>query len=145
MAKPVTLSSAKMLIQLGDGGSPEVFAAPCGLTTKGLTFTKTTNDTTVPDCDDPDLVSWTERGVVSMSGTITGSGVLAMEALETWRAAAFLTISRNARLLLDHIDGGYFQGLFHLTTFTLGGELGNKVSVTVELQNDGEIVWVPTP
>src|SRR5215211_9165742 len=102
MAQPVTINSSKLLIQLGDGGSPELFLPPCGLTTKGITFTKATNDIAVPDCDDPDLVPNIERGVVSLSATISGSGVLAMEAKDTWLAWKDDTNSRNVRVVIDH-------------------------------------------
>src|SRR5690606_33512417 len=59
MAPPKTAAWYKMLIQVGDGADPEVFSAPCGLTTRGLNFSAETSDTTVPDCDDPSLPSWT--------------------------------------------------------------------------------------
>jgi hypothetical protein len=72
------------LIEVGDGNSPEVFTAPCGLTSKSFNGQAATNDTNVPDCDDPDAASWFERDVVSLSRDITGSGVLAGEFFDTW-------------------------------------------------------------
>lgn len=145
MARPTTLSSAKLLILIGDGAEPEVFAAPCGLTSRGINFSKETNDVTVPDCDDPDLPAWTERVVSALSGTVSGSGVLAMEALETWREFFFSTEARNCRIRLDTTlanNGGHFEGRFHCTSFNVTGDIGEKIQVEIELQNDGEIVWV---
>ena len=49
MAQPTVLAGTKLLILVGDGGSPEVFAQPCGLTTRGITFTASTNSTLIPD------------------------------------------------------------------------------------------------
>lgn len=145
MAKPVTISASKLLIQLGDGASPEVFTAPCGLTTKGITFTKNMNDITVPDCDDPDAAAWVERGVVSLSAAISGNGVLAMEAQNTWLAAYQNTSSVNTRVLLTEATyGGHFEGKFHLSTLTENGALGDKVQVTVALDSDGPVLWVPS-
>lgn len=144
MARPVTLAATKLLIQVGDGNSPEVFAEPCGLTTKGINFTKGTNDINVPDCADPEAPAWTERGVVSLSSTISGSGILAMEARATWWAWYASTVSRHCRVKLDNPTyGGYFSGLFHLTRLDMSAALGNKVAVTAELINDGQITWVP--
>jgi hypothetical protein len=48
--------------------SPEVFASPCGLNSRSFNRTAATNETNVPDCDDPDAASWLERDVVSLSG-----------------------------------------------------------------------------
>jgi predicted secreted protein len=146
VAKPTTLSAAKLLIMLGDGASPtEVFAAPCGLTTKGINFSAASNDITVPDCDDPDAASWSERVISALSGTVSGSGVLAMESLETWRDYFFGGVSKNARVKIDTTlanNGGYFEGAFILTTFNITGEIGNKIQVEIELQNDGPVTWV---
>lgn len=113
MARPTTYSAKKLLILLGDGGTPETFAAPCGLTTRGINFSKETNDVTVPDCDDPDLPAWTERAVRTLSATVSGSGILAAEAFETWREAFLATDAVNARIKIDDTlvnGGGYFAG-----------------------------------
>lgn len=146
MAQPTTLSAAKLLILIGNGAGPEVFAAPCGLTTRGINFSKETNDVTIPDCDDPDLPAWTSRVTRALSGTISGSGVLAMEALPTWRDFFFSTGTKNVRVKLDAnlaANGGYWQGAFHCTTLNVTGEIGDKVQLELELQNDGPITWVP--
>lgn len=145
MARPTTYSAKKLLILLGDGGSPETFAAPCGLTTRGINFTKETNDTTVPDCDDPDLPAWTERAVRTLSATVSGSGILAAEAFETWRKAFLSTDPVNARIKVDDTlanGGGYFSGAFHLDQFNVTGEIGNKIQVEISMSSDGEVTWV---
>jgi predicted secreted protein len=143
MAKPTTLTGAKLIVML-ETATPGTYAAPCGLTSRNLSFTKETNDVNVPDCDNPEAPAWVERGVVSLSGTIGGEGILAIEALPTWRGAFLATASINARVLIDTDNistGGYFAGKWHLTTFNVTGELGEKIGVEVELQNDGEIAW----
>jgi len=146
MAKPKTAAWYKMLIQVGDGGSPEVFSAPCGLTTRGINFSAETSDTTVPDCDNPSLPSWTERVARALSGSISGSGVLALDAHDVWRDWFMTGEARNCRLKLDvpaADGGGHYAGRFILTTFNLGAsEDDGKISVEVELQSDGEITWV---
>lgn len=147
MAKPTTYAASKLYVSLGNGATPtEVFTAPCGLTTRGITFSKETNDTTVPDCDDPDAPSWTERGVRALSAEFSGSGVLAAEAFPAWRAAYELTLSRNARVGLNVPlvqAGGYWMGKFHLTAFGVTGDLGDKVNVNVTMISDGVVTWVP--
>lgn len=144
MARPSTLSSAKLILLLGDGASTEIFTAPCGLTSRGINFSKETNDVTVPDCLDPDAPAWTERVTSALSGTISGSGILALEAFATWRSFFFSTATKNVRIKIDTtlaLNGGYWQGKFHMTTFNVTGDIGDKIQVEIELQNDGEITW----
>ena len=147
MAKPTTLPSSKMLILLGDGADPEVFTAPCGLTTKGFNNSAETNDVNVPDCDDPDAPYWVERTIVSLSSTVSGSGILAMDSFPKWREWFESGESRNLRIKMDETsanNGGHYEGKFVLSTFNLTGEERSKVGVEVELQNDGQVLWVPT-
>lgn len=145
MTRPTTASAAKLLLLVGDGASPEVFTSPCGLTSRGINFSKETNDVTVPDCDDPDAPAWTERVARALSSTVSGSGILAMEALPAWREFFFSTATKNVRIRVDvdaASNGGYWEGAYHCTTFNVTGEIGDKIKVEVELQNDGEILWV---
>ena len=146
MAQPTTFSFKKLLVMLGDGGTPETFLAPCGLNSKGLNFTKDTNDTTVPDCDAPDAPAWTQRAVVSQAASISGSGILAAEAHATWRSAYLSTDPVNCRIKIDDVlanGGGYYEGAFHLTTFNITGSRGDFINVEVALQSSGEVVWHP--
>ena len=150
MAKPITSRSSQMLIKLGDGAGPEVFTAPCGLNTKGINFTKEMNDTPVPDCDDPDAPTWVERAVTSMSAAISGEGILSMGDLDTWIDFNESTISRQLR---GNTGCGCAQrrarrqvgGQIPDSGFNVTAELGNKVQVAVEMQNDGPVTWTPAP
>jgi len=145
MAQPVTYNGSKLYVSLGDGAGTEVFTAPCGLTTRGVTFTKETNDTTVPDCADPDLPAWTQRGVRAFAAEFTGSGVLAAAALPSWRDFYLLTASRNVRVGINAPavdEGGYWLGKAHMTNFAVTGELGDKIQVSVTIVNDGAWTWV---
>lgn len=144
MARPTTLSAAKMTIWLGNDASPAVFTHPCGLTTHGIQFSKETNDVTVPDCDDPDLPAWTERVVRSFAASVSGSGILAKEALSAWWAFFQLTSSRECRVVLDGVGWGRWEGNLFLTNFNVNAELGNKVQVDLTFQSDGELAWTST-
>lgn len=140
MAKPTTKKYSQFLIQIGDGASPETFSAPCGLTSKGFNQTKSMQETAVPDCNDPDAPSYSEKGVDTISSEISGSGVLAMEAFDTWNEFFNSTESRNCRI--EIVGKGYWQGAFHLTTFNITAQRGQKINVDITLQNDGEYPWV---
>ena len=150
MAKPITSRASQLIIKLGDGETPEVFLAPCGLNTKGINFTKEMNDTPVPDCDNPDAPAWTERAVTTLSAQVSGDGILSMADLDTWWDFNTSTISKNAQVVLA-VDapnaalGGMWTGKFLMQGFNVTGELGNKVQVAVDLLSDGEIIWTPAP
>lgn len=142
MAKPVTLSASKLSIWLGDGASPEQFVAPCGLTTRGITFNAASNDSVIPDCDDPDLPAWIERNIASLEASVSGSGVLSVAAFPKWNDFMQGGVSINCRVVLDHAQLGYYEGLFILSQFEVTGEQGNKINVSVKLDSDGEIGWI---
>ncbi|BBF93381.1 phage tail tube protein [Blastochloris tepida] len=145
MAKPTTAAATKLIILLGNGASPEVFAAPCGLVSKGISFAAASGETTVPDCDNPDAPAWVERVVQSLSATVTGEGVLAFESLEIWNAWFFSGLAKTCRIKLDlpgAVGGGYFFAPFILSQFQINGQNGQKVQVSVQLQNDGQVQWV---
>lgn len=147
MAKPKTASWSKLIIQVGDGATPtEVFTAQCGLTSKGISFSGDVNDVSVPDCDDPDAPAWAERTVATKSATVSGDGVLATDHREDWDEWFQSGVARNCRILIDiplADGGGYYEGKFLLTTFTINGNQDDaKLTVEVEMQSDGPVVWV---
>lgn len=118
---------------------------PCGLTTKGINFSSTTNEVDVPDCDNPDAPAWVERDTKSKSAQIQGSGILAMETSPLWWDWFKSGESRNIRVKIDEpgaINAGYWEGHGLLTGFNVSGEIGAKVNVEVTIDSDGEFVWV---
>ena len=145
MALATTVPFRYFKVLLGDGATPEVFSAPCGLTANGISFSKNTNSTVTPDCDNPDAPGWEERDVVSNSAAISGSGVMAEESVSTWWDAYNTDSPINARVQIDRPApaGGYYAGAFHLTRFEEAGTRGNRVTVTIAMESDGQVTWVP--
>lgn len=147
MAKPTTLAFGSFKVFVGDGASPETFAAPCGFTQKSLNLTQATTSTLIPDCDDPTAPAWTEEGVTSLSAEITGSGILALESLDTWREWWESAADNNIRVQLDTTlanNGGYYQGPALLTSLSFSTALnadGNKVQIQVSIKNASEWTW----
>lgn len=145
MTRPTTATFAQFLVEVGDGNSPEVFAAPCGLTSKGFNQTASTQDTTVPDCDDPDAPAYVERAVDALSGEISGSGVLAIEAFEdVWEPWFRSAVFRNVRIRPQGAGNGYYAARFILSAFNMTAQRGQKVNVEVTMISDGEIAWTPS-
>lgn len=141
MAKPTTFRGTSLLIKIGNGADPEVFAFPCGLTTNGLNRSAETNDVSVPDCADPDAPAWTEREVSTMSWEASGSGVLASESVSIWDAWHASGLPRNVQVDVGAAGTGRrYTGQALLTSYNITGERGSKVQVEVTLSGDGELV-----
>lgn len=145
MAQPKTLKFGLFKVYLGDGADPEAFSAPCGFTQKALSLSAQTNDQQIPDCDDPDAPFWTSREVNSLSASVSGSGLIAMEDYERWRNAFLAAETVSVRVELDESaanGGGYWQGKAIVTSLQHTANLGNKSELAVSLESDGAWTWV---
>jgi hypothetical protein len=144
MAKAITQSWTKLTVWPGDGATPEVFTnKSCGFVSKGFNLAATASETTVPDCDNPDLPAWTERVVRSSSGGFSGSGAMAEQTYAFWRTWFLSGVYKNVRIVVDGTAIGYYAGKFILTRLETTGNQGDaKIQVNVTLDSDGEITWV---
>ena len=144
MALPVTLDFGAFVVKLGNGASPEVFAAPCAFTSRSLSLTKAVSETNVPDCSDDDATTWTLRRATYKSATVTGEGVLAMGNLDEWRA--FFEGDDPVNCEVEFVEsaannGGYYRGPFHLTDLNVSGTKGELAMISVTLQSAGALTW----
>jgi predicted secreted protein len=145
MAQPTVLPGTKLLILVGDGAVPEVFGQPCGLVSRGVAFTASTNSTLIPDCDDPELPAWEAKDVNSISCQVTGNGVMATESFNVWNDWFQSALARNCQIHLDGNGLGYWEGQFILTNLRYGGQRGQKVRLDITLDNTGAVPWVTVP
>lgn len=136
MTKPTTFRFGEMLIEIGNGASPEVFTAPCGLTSKGFNGAAATSDTLVPDCDDPDAPAWLERAVTSLSRDVSGDGVLSAEYEQAWDDWWSGGLTKNVRITIGSFA---WTGAYILNTFNITGAQGEKLKVAVSMQSDGQV------
>lgn len=143
MARPTTLRGSKLVLLLGDGGTPETFTAPCALISKEITFESSVNEFEVPDCADPDAPVWMERVKSSRSVTVSGSGRLSKEALQSYIAAYEDNDPRNVQMKLDYtVAPVTWQGQFLVTSFKVTGENSALVEVEIELQSHGPVTVI---
>ncbi|MBZ9943439.1 phage tail protein [Mesorhizobium sp. BR1-1-13] len=141
MAQASTIKGGKIRILLGDSASPEVFTAPCGMTQRGLTLTKALNDVVIPDCIDPDKVSWLGRDAASLSMSISGQGVLASESIEAWLDAGESIDSVSAKVEIEFPATTYtYTGKMHVESLEIGANNGERATITISMQSDGEMV-----
>jgi len=137
MAQPVTIKGGKVKVLLGSG-SPVVFAAPCGLTSKSVTLNKGLEEVNIPDCADPDAVPWLGRDATSLSMSISGEGVLASESVETWLEAFESVESVPVQVVWEFPAKTItWEGNMHVESIETTGENGRRVTMTVSLQSDG--------
>jgi len=151
MAAPTVIPGTKLLILIGVGGdspgSPDIFAEPCGLTTKNFSLSASTNTTLIPDCINPDLPAWEAKDVNSLSAEVTGTGVMAVESFHTWLDWFLGATERSARIQLVSptalpLSLGYFLGSFILSELKYGGVRGQKVTIDLTLVNNGALTFV---
>lgn len=75
MAQAKTQRGVELFVEIGNGADPEVFAHPCSINSeRGIDFAADTNDTNVPDCDDPTAPQWTLREITRKGATVSGQG-----------------------------------------------------------------------
>ncbi|MBP0439585.1 phage tail tube protein [Tianweitania sediminis] len=146
MAQPVTTKGGKLRVMLGNDAEPIVYAAPCGFTSRSLTLTKGLEEVLIPDCEDPDAVSWQGRDATSLSMAVSGEGVMAQESVETWLDAWEDVNSVPVRIELEFpAKTVAWVGRMHIESIEAGGENGRRVTKSISMQSDGEMVRTVTP
>lgn len=111
-----------LLVKIGDGASPEVFANVCGIQTRSFNLSATEVDTTIPDCENPGnaVVRTAEPGIVNR--TFSGSGKFVSGA--------------TSDILMDHVNAatvfnaqvvvpglGEYEGSWMISEFEFSGEM----------------------
>lgn len=147
MAAPSTARFGAFIVSLESMESPNVFIAPCGFTSKSLTFSRNLSEISLPDCDDPDAPIWLGRDLQSMSAAISGEGVLAAEAVERWEELRDSVDSANAEIEITFSTGVLkYTGAFQLESIAFGAEQGGRVTINVSMQSDGPLTgsWTPS-
>lgn len=143
MAQAKTFRRSGLRLLLGNGADPEVFATPCGMLERAISFSKELGENNVPDCADEDAAPHTERDVISKSASISGSGVLDEDALTVWQGFYDSDVSKNCRIELwrNGAKIGHWQGAFHIETFNPAAPEQGRVTLEISLQSDGPVPW----
>lgn len=147
MAQAKTMNGSQLLVQVGDGADPEVFAQGCLInTSRGIAFSSSATETQVPDCDDPDLPTWIERAIDGLSAEVTGEGVLDTTNLQSYWDWFKSGEAKNIRVAVNvpgASGGGHWAMRAVLTSWSVNGaERRGKVASSLTMQSDGPVVWV---
>lgn len=148
MSQPDIVRGTYIDILLGDGATPEVFTPVCGITTRQFTSQINTNDSFIPDCDDPEDVPIRRLIPTGRQWDLSGDGLynLAQEAI--LRSAEGVTLNYRFRIRRPAgsiVGTGYYEGPGMLTQRQIGGNSGNGEfgSISLAIASDGTWVWVP--
>lgn len=138
MANAQTIKFSEFVFQFGDGGNPEQFSKPCGVTSRDFSIEPNLSSTAVPSCDDDDAASWLEQDTVSMQASGTIAGTVDDHDYDSLLDWALSGASRNAKLI---IKARLLTGAFK-AALTSTGEKGKRVTFSVKLTLDGALTRV---
>jgi len=140
MAQVDVISGEKLLIQIGNGATPEVFAHPCLINTdRGITFSSTTTTDIIPDCSDPAAPAWQQTEKDGLSAQISGSGMLDVASIDDFYDWFISEDPKNVKVRVDKTGGSTWTGSFHLTEFAIQGTRKQKATVSITLVSNGPV------
>ncbi|MER9170914.1 phage tail protein [Mesorhizobium australicum] len=130
-----------LLIQIGDGGSPEVFSSLCGIVTRSFNMSANDVDTTIPDCTNPAATPQKTGTPGIKQRTFTGAGKFVASANTT----AFLqhvtdATVFNAKVIVPGL--GTFTGSWYVTSFEFSGAMEGNMDFTGTFMAGGALTFV---
>lgn len=132
------VDGALLVIELGNGASPEVFTPTCTInTSRSVDFSASATATELADCTTPTLPAQTVRQIKSTDSKFSGAGVAdapSILALIQWFASG---AQKNIRLVqnLSGANGGWtVAGGYVCTALQVAGTRGEMqtFSITIE-------------
>lgn len=149
MADVGIIEGEKLLIQIGNGATTEVFTHPCLInTTRGVTFVTNMTETEVPDCDAPSQPAKIVRKARSLDFTITGAGIVDKTSVLAYIQWLNTAAAKNVKIRQDETgaNGGWTgTGKVLLKDFAITGERGDYQEVTLTLVPAGVFTWAANP
>ena len=143
MAQVNSTRGVKLVLKVLTVVSPPTYAALCTINAeRGITFNAQTNDATIPDCADPDAIAWIVREKQSLSVDVTGGGMSDKSDVKRMWDFFEAETSTPCQIVLDDDTPANvitFEGNFHMTSFELTGNRGERVASSLSLSSDGEV------
>ena len=134
------------LIKVGDGATPEVFTAICGIENVSINRVANTSDRNRRDCAKPGQPAVRRSKTTSKQMDITGTGGVDKADIEAFDDA--LGVVKNYKVELYKYDGtdtgdlmGTFAGAFNLTSANMSLDANGDSSGEITLASDGTWTW----
>lgn len=124
---PTTATFGSLVVLLGNGATPEVFSAPCGMDTKAFNRGSSTSTAAIPPCNNPDAPAQQVTAITAKTKAVTGSGVFAKEDAPDWSKWHESGAPRNVRVWLKGVE--YFEGAAVLSTYNITGTKGQNADL----------------
>lgn len=131
-------AGTKVLLKVGDSGSPETFTALAGQQS-----TTMTGDATTADVTDKSHSGWTSTMNVLRGLTVQAQGVVDWTdstGIDVLRGAWQAGTDVNCQLVLN-ASGAYYQAAFQVTAFNISGEHTDATRYDITLQNNGTVSY----
>jgi hypothetical protein len=142
----VPVESDFALIKVGNGATPEVFTAICGIENVSINRVANTTDRFRRDCAKPGAPAVRRSKTTSKQLDITGTGGVTKADIEAFDDA--LGVVKNYRVELYQYDGtdtgdlmGTFAGSFNLTSANMSLDANGDSSGEITLASDGAWTW----
>lgn len=146
MAQATTIKGGKFKVLIGNSANPIMYSAPCGFTQRSITISKGLEEVSIPDCNDPDKVDWVGRDATSLSMSVSGEGVLAAESVEVWVDGVHSTNSVPVKIIWEFPAKTItWTGFMQVESLEAGANNGQRATLSVSLQSDGEMVRTVAP
>jgi predicted secreted protein len=149
MATVQNAPGEQLLIQLGNGATPEVFTATCTInTTRTLDITAIASVTELADCVTPSNPAITYRQIKSYDLKFSGSGIAdapSILAIIQWLQSG---AQKNVKIILNRTgaNGGFTITLpMVMTSFQIAGTRGDMQTFTGTFEGAGAFTIVANP
>ncbi len=129
-----------LLLKIGDGGAPEIFAAIGGLRTRTLSLNAQSVDITHSNS----VGGWREllAGAGVRQASIAGAGVFLDDTVaEDIRAGFFAGDVKNWRIVIPGF--GDITGPFQISNLDYAGDHDGEATMSLALESAGALVFTP--
>jgi hypothetical protein len=131
------IDTVALLIQVGDGGSPEVFTHPCLINAqRGIHGTAAVTKSEIPRCDDPTQPMKTVAITTSTDTSLSGDGIMDAATFKTYWDWFKGGQPKNIKIQLGSVVGALIvTGPFLLTDCSAtGSKHGEMVTASLKFQ-----------
>ena len=137
MATLVPVLGESLLVQIGDGASPEVFKAPNMInTTRGVSVSTSAETEELIDLANPSAPAQTVRYVKAVDVKIDGAGMVNKADAYEWMAWSLSGVPRNIKVT----DGTWVMtGPFLLSSYQVSGERRKSTENQITLEQAGPV------
>lgn len=143
MATVSPVNGETLLIQIGDGGSPETFAHKCLVnTTRGWSLSAQVSEADIADCATPSNPAYKRRVVKSVSLDINGAGIYDAASAKFFADWLLSGAAKNIRVNQTNTgaNGGFYMSCAAvLTKCDASGDARDTVTASISIQSSGAV------